>query len=103
MATDSSSGTLPSSSRFTIDSSSSIARSKGICPISLLSFCAIVFLHYGLAFVNGNRLLERHLALFKPLHDRFEFLDRPLEGHLSNIAVVFLHHCLSHYGLAIVG
>src|ERR1700730_17658574 len=28
MATDSSSGTLPSSSRFTIDSSSSIARSK---------------------------------------------------------------------------
>src|SRR6478735_3014553 len=30
MATDSSSGTLPSSSRLTIDSSSSIARSKGI-------------------------------------------------------------------------
>src|SRR5262249_4472119 len=41
MATDSSSGTLPSSSRFTIDSSSSIARSKGSCPISLLSFWAI--------------------------------------------------------------
>src|SRR5580704_14511331 len=44
MAIDSSSGTLPSSSRLTIDSSSAIARSNGICsisPFSLLSFCAI--------------------------------------------------------------
>src|SRR5262245_14083179 len=42
MATDSSSGTLPSSSRLTIDSSSSIARSNGIWPISLLSLLAMV-------------------------------------------------------------
>src|SRR5262245_35730054 len=40
MATDSSSGTFPSSSRFTIDSSSSIARSKGIFLTSTL-FSAI--------------------------------------------------------------
>ncbi len=37
MATDSSSGTLPSSSRLTIDSSSSIARSNDNCPTSPLS------------------------------------------------------------------
>ena len=41
MATDSSSGTLPSSSRLTIDLSSSIARSNGSLPISPSSFCAI--------------------------------------------------------------
>src|SRR5580692_9503417 len=41
MATDSSSGTLPSSSRLTIDSNSSIARSNGSCAMSLLAFCAI--------------------------------------------------------------
>src|SRR4026208_140979 len=40
MATDSSSGTLPSSRRLTIDSSSSMARSKGIFLTSLL-FSAI--------------------------------------------------------------
>src|SRR5882757_5995764 len=49
MATDSSSGTLPSSSRFTIDSSSSIARSKlsfltstWVFSAILLSRCAIL-------------------------------------------------------------
>src|SRR5574338_1733341 len=40
MATDSSSGTLPSSRRLTIDASSSIARSKGIFLTSML-FSAI--------------------------------------------------------------
>src|SRR4029077_18924553 len=44
------------------------------------------------ALVNCDRFFERHLALFEPLDDRFEFLDRPLERHLSNIAVVFLRH-----------
>src|SRR5205823_7314606 len=41
MATDSSSGTLPSSSRFTIDSSSSIARSKESFLTSTWVFSAI--------------------------------------------------------------
>src|SRR5580692_2543269 len=42
MATDSSSGTLPSSSRLTIVSSSSIARSNGSFAISVLLSCTIV-------------------------------------------------------------
>src|SRR5262245_16471150 len=42
MATDSSSGTLPSSSRFTIDSSSSIARSKGMVATSVSEVAAIL-------------------------------------------------------------
>src|SRR4030088_184741 len=42
MATDSSSGTLPSSSRLTIDSSSSIARSKLSFPTSTWVFSAIL-------------------------------------------------------------
>src|SRR5215471_9923374 len=42
MATDSSSGTLPSSSRLTIDSSSSIARSKLSCWSSTWLFSAIL-------------------------------------------------------------
>src|SRR5262245_24463180 len=42
MATDSSSGTLPSSSRLTIDSSSSIARSKLSCLTSTWLFSAIL-------------------------------------------------------------
>src|SRR5260370_6643715 len=42
MATDSSSGTLPSSSRFTIDSSSSIARSKLSFLTSTWVFSAIL-------------------------------------------------------------
>src|SRR5579871_3400298 len=32
------------------------------------------------ALVDHDRFFERHLALFKPLHDRFELLDRALEG-----------------------
>src|SRR5215470_16371902 len=32
------------------------------------------------ALVDGNRLLERHLALLEPLDDRLELLDRLLEG-----------------------
>src|SRR5271169_3830317 len=42
MATDSSSGTLPSSSRFTIDSSSSIARSNESFLTSVWVFSAIL-------------------------------------------------------------
>src|SRR6516165_7979913 len=82
MATDSSSGTLPSSSRLTIDSSSSIARSKGICPISLLSFWAMLAIVDGIAAsaigscslgvhqgsdMGGNRVAEclQVIAAFK--------------------------------------
>jgi hypothetical protein len=43
-------------------------------------------------FVNGNRFLKRHLALFEAFDDRFEFFDRPFEGHMPDIAVVFLCH-----------
>src|SRR5580700_7239574 len=44
------------------------------------------------ALVDGDRFLERHLALFEPLDDRFQFLDRALERQLCNIAVGFLRH-----------
>src|SRR6185437_15147702 len=37
------------------------------------------------AFVNGNRFLKRHLALFEPPHDRFELFDRALEAQLLDV------------------
>src|SRR5208282_1436309 len=44
------------------------------------------------ALVDGDRFLERHLALFEPLDDRFQLLDRALERQLCDIAVAFLRH-----------
>ena len=40
------------------------------------------------AFVDGDQLLERHLALFEPLDDQFELLDGALERQLSDVAVI---------------
>src|ERR1700733_7895734 len=45
------------------------------------------------ALVDGDRFLERHLALFEPLDDRLELLDRPLERQFRDIGVVVLRHC----------
>src|SRR5580700_8513496 len=44
------------------------------------------------ALVYRDRFLERHLALFEPLDDRFEFFDRALERQLSDFAIRFLRH-----------
>src|SRR5712691_10886727 len=40
------------------------------------------------ALVDRDRLLERHLALLEPLDDRFELLDRLLEGQARDVGVV---------------
>ena len=37
------------------------------------------------ALIDRDRFLERHLAAFKPLDDRFKFLDRLLEGQLLDV------------------
>src|SRR5882757_11348451 len=39
------------------------------------------------ALVDRHRFLERHLALFEALHDRFELLDRLLERKLLDVGV----------------
>src|SRR5258708_20473056 len=44
------------------------------------------------ALVDRDRLLERHLALLEPLDDRFELLDRFLEGELLDVGVVGVGH-----------
>src|SRR6266851_5176292 len=46
------------------------------------------------ALVDRDRLLERHLALLEPLDDRFELLDRLLEGQPRDVGV-FGHDPLS--------
>src|SRR5262249_15804181 len=43
------------------------------------------------ALVNGDGFLKRHFAFFQALDDRFQLLDRPLEGHFLNIGVVLGH------------
>src|SRR5215212_7073246 len=58
MATDSSSGTLPSSSRLTIDSSSSIARSK----LSFLTSPA-VFSAISLSRMRRSRGADSHVSI----------------------------------------
>src|SRR5262245_37289745 len=44
------------------------------------------------ALVDGNRLLERHLALLEPLDDRFELLDRPFEGQALDVGMGGVGH-----------
>src|ERR1700676_4489912 len=40
----------------------------------------------GLAtLIDGDRFLQRHLAVLEPLDDRFEFLDRALEAQLLDV------------------
>src|SRR5262245_20636983 len=39
------------------------------------------------ALVDGNRFLERHLALLEPFDDRFELLDRLLEGQALDVGM----------------
>jgi hypothetical protein len=42
--------------------------------------------------VDGDRLLERHLALLEPLDDRFELFDRPLEGEALDVGMDIVGH-----------
>src|SRR5215471_3340789 len=42
--------------------------------------------------IDGDRLLERYLALLEPLDDRFEFLDRPLEGEALDVGMGVVGH-----------
>src|SRR6516165_9578746 len=80
MATDSSSGTLPSSSRLTIDSSSSIARSKGRPLTSMLLFSAMLMF---------RRIpLGLDLALSQILRDRIQ----PIELGSRNVSIVAVSH-----------
>src|SRR5262245_59222067 len=44
------------------------------------------------ALVDGDRLLERHLALLEPLDDRFELLDRPFEGQALDVGMCGVGH-----------
>src|SRR5712691_2642154 len=44
------------------------------------------------ALVDGDGLLERHLALFEPLDDRFELLDRLLEGQALDVGMGGVGH-----------
>src|SRR6516162_5341595 len=68
MATDSSSGTLPSSRRLTIDSSSSIARSNGNRATSTLFFCAIAALLLGKPLDRSAFAMAAPLAPHQRLH-----------------------------------
>jgi len=48
------------------------------------------------AFVDRNRFLKRHLTALEPRDDRFEFLDRALEGELLDVSLrVFGHYLRS--------
>src|SRR5262245_423597 len=44
------------------------------------------------ALVDGDRLLERHLALLEPFDDRFELLDRLLEGQALDVGMGGVSH-----------
>src|ERR1700688_343449 len=52
------------------------------------------FLESLAALVDRYRLLERHLAFLQPLDDRFQFFDRPLEGHFLHVGIAGLGHFL---------
>ena len=60
------------------------------------SACAQQFLAAPLerfaALVDRHRFLERHLALLQPLDDRFQLLDRPLEGQFLHVGIVVFGH-----------
>src|ERR1700732_561449 len=44
------------------------------------------------AFIDGDRFLERHLALLEPLDDRLELLDGALEGQLRDVGMGLVGH-----------
>src|SRR5581483_12191412 len=44
------------------------------------------------ALVDRDGFLERHLAVLEPLYDRFEFLDRALEGEPADIDLSVFGH-----------
>ena len=44
------------------------------------------------ALIDRDRFLERHLAVLEPLHDRFELLDRALEGEFFDVALRIFGH-----------
>src|SRR5206468_4257562 len=44
------------------------------------------------ALIDRDRFLERHLAVLQPLHDRFELLDRALEGEFFDVHLGILGH-----------
>src|SRR5262245_7931182 len=44
------------------------------------------------ALIDGDRFLERHLALLEPLDDRLELLDRPLERQALDVGMIGLGH-----------
>src|SRR3954454_13175862 len=45
------------------------------------------------ALIDRHRLLERHLALFEPFHDRFKLLDRPLKRQFLDVGAAGVGHC----------
>src|SRR5438132_3734324 len=44
------------------------------------------------ALIDRDRFLQRHLAVLEPLHDRFELLDRALEGEFSDVHLGIFGH-----------
>src|SRR2546422_2506207 len=42
--------------------------------------------------IDRDRFLERHLAVLQPLHDRFELLDRALEGEFFDVHLGIFGH-----------
>src|SRR5215813_590991 len=46
------------------------------------------------ALVDQDRLLERYLALFEPLDDRFQLFDRALKGQARDVGVGIFGHGL---------
>src|SRR6185312_6914943 len=44
------------------------------------------------ALIDRDRFLKRHLAVLEPLHDRFELLDRALEGKFLDVALRIFGH-----------
>src|SRR3984957_17354864 len=81
MATDSSSGTLPSSSRLTIDSSSSIARSKLSFLTSTVVFSAILRSQIAVFRRRLKVLVRAHCGGNSPAHQCADMgRDRLLEA-----------------------
>src|SRR6478672_10882589 len=44
------------------------------------------------ALIDGDRFLQRHLALLEPLDDRFQLFDRALEGEGLDVRLVVFGH-----------
>jgi len=60
--------------------------SSGSVPVGLPAASSVIF------STRADRLLERHLAFLEPLDDRFEFLDRPLEGEALDVGMGVVGH-----------